>query len=50
MNWIALVVVILGIVLVLKVAGFLFKLLLLVIVLGGVYWLLAPHVGLPLPM
>jgi len=49
MNWLALVVVILGIYLALKVAGFLFKLLLIVIVLGGAYWLLAPHVGLPLP-
>lgn len=32
-----------------KVAGWLFKLLLWACVLGLGYWLLAPHLGLPMP-
>ena len=32
-----------------KVVGFLLKLALWGVVLFGIYWLLAPHFGLPLP-
>ena len=49
MNWIALVVVLLGLYLALKVAGFLLKLLLILVVLAGLYWFLAGLLGLPLP-
>jgi hypothetical protein len=35
--------------LVLKVAGFLLKAVLFVVVFGALYWLAAPYVGLPLP-
>ncbi|MEO5628191.1 MAG: hypothetical protein ABIQ62_00305 [Thermomonas sp.] len=47
MNWISIVVIIVGIWLALKVAGAAFKLVLWLIVLCAVYWFLAPYMGLP---
>ncbi|MET0894185.1 MAG: hypothetical protein ABWY01_11560 [Pseudoxanthomonas sp.] len=49
MSWVAMVLVVVGVYLALKVAGFAFKLLLWAVVIGIVYWLLAPMLGLPLP-
>ena len=49
MTWVGILMVVLGLWLALKVAGFFLKLLLWAVVLFGLYWLLAPHLGLPLP-
>ena len=49
MNWLGMVLIVLGIYLALKVAGFALKLAMWVLVIAGVYWLLAPYVGLPIP-
>jgi len=47
MSWIGIVLVIVGMWLALKVAGFALKLLMWALVLLGLYWLLAPLLGLP---
>jgi len=47
MSWIGIVLVIVGLWLALKVAGFALKLLMWALVLLGLYWLLAPMLGLP---
>ncbi|GAB2613308.1 hypothetical protein [Novilysobacter erysipheiresistens] len=47
MSWIGIVLVIVGLWLALKVAGFALKLLMWALVLLGLYWLLAPLLGLP---
>ena len=47
MNWISIVVIILGIWLAVKVAGAAFKLALWLVVLCAAYWFLAPYAGLP---
>lgn len=47
MSWIGIVLVIVGLWLALKVAGFALKLLMWALVLFGLYWLLAPLLGLP---
>ena len=49
MSWLAMLLIVLGIYLALKVAGFALKLAMWVLVIAGVYWLLAPYVGLPIP-
>ena len=49
MDIVAVIVVIIGIYLAIKVVGFLFKIGLILVVIAAIYWLLAPHVGLPLP-
>lgn len=49
MSWIAIVMIVVGIYLAIKVAGFALKLLLWALVLGAAYWLLAPMLGLPIP-
>ncbi len=49
MSWLGIVLIVLGIYLALKVAGFALKLAMWVLVIAGVYWLLAPYVGLPIP-
>lgn len=49
MNWLGMLLIVLGIYLALKVAGFALKLAMWVLVIAGVYWLLAPYVGLPIP-
>ncbi len=49
MNWLALIVVLLAALLALKLAGFLIRLLLVLLALAALYWLVAPHLGLPLP-
>ena len=49
MNWVGIVLVVIGLYLALKVAGFAMKLALWALVLVGAYWLLAPHLGLPWP-
>lgn len=47
MNWIGIVIVVVGLYLALKVAGFAMKLLMWGLVLFGLYWFLAPMVGWP---
>ena len=49
MSVLLILVVILGLYLLVKVVGFVFKLVLLVLVLGALYWLFATHLGMPLP-
>ena len=49
MSWLGIVLIVLGIYLALKVAGFALKLAMWVLVIAGVYWLLAPYLGLPVP-
>lgn len=47
MSWIGIVIVVVGLYLALKVAGFAMKLLMWGLVLFGLYWVLAPILGLP---
>ena len=49
MSWVAIVLVVLGIYLAIKVAGLALKLLLWALVIGAAYWLLAPLLGMPVP-
>jgi len=49
MSWLGMLLIVLGIYLALKVAGFALKLVMWVLVIAGVYWLLAPYLGLPIP-
>jgi hypothetical protein len=49
MSWLGIVIVIIGIWLALKVVGVFFKLAMWALVLAGLYWFLAPHLGLPWP-
>ncbi len=50
MSWIALVVIVVGAYLAIKVVGFALKLGLWLLVAAAVYWLLSPYLGLPLPV
>lgn len=49
MSWVGIVLVVVGLYLALKVAGFAMKLLMWALVLFGAYWFLAPHLGWPAP-
>jgi hypothetical protein len=49
MTWVGILLLIVGIWLAFKVVGALFKLLLWVAVLVGLYWLAAPFLGMPRP-
>ena len=49
MSVAAILVLVVGLYLVLKVAGLVFKLALIVLVLGGLFWLTAPFLGIPSP-
>jgi hypothetical protein len=49
MTFIGIAVLVLCIYLAFKVAGFMFKMALWVVVIAVVYWLLAPMAGMPLP-
>jgi len=49
MSWLAIVLIVIGVWLAIKVVGALLKLALWGVALFGVYWLLAPHFGLPMP-
>ena len=49
MSWVGIVMVVVGIYLALKVAGFAMKLVMWALVLCGLYWFLSPHLGLPMP-
>jgi len=49
MSWVAVVLLVVGVYLAIKVAGFALKLLLWAVVMGIAYWLLAPMLGLPVP-
>ncbi len=49
MSWVAIVLVVLGIYLAIKVAGLGLKLVLWALVIGATYWLLAPMLGMPVP-
>ena len=47
MSWLGIVLVVIGVYLALKVAGFVLKLVLWGLVLFGAYWFFAPYLGLP---
>lgn len=47
MSWFGIVLVVVGLYLAFKVAGFVMKSLMWALVLFGLYWLLAPSLGLP---
>ncbi|MFT4179976.1 MAG: hypothetical protein QM612_11055 [Thermomonas sp.] len=47
MSWVAIVLIVIGVWVALKVAGALLKLVFWGVALVGVYWLLAPHMGWP---
>ncbi|WP_157475152.1 hypothetical protein [Lysobacter sp. Root494] len=47
MSWIGIVLVVLGLYLAFKVAGFFFKLLMWALVIFGIYWFAAPYLGFP---
>ena len=49
MSWIGILLVVVGVFLALKVAGVAMKLAMWAVVICGLYWLLAPFVGLPRP-
>ncbi|WP_162350848.1 hypothetical protein [Pseudoxanthomonas gei] len=49
MSWVAVVLLLVGVYLAIKVAGFALKLFLWAVVIGIAYWLLAPMLGLPVP-
>jgi hypothetical protein len=49
MSWMGIVLVVVGLYLALKVAGFFMKLLMWAVVLAGLYWLASPYLGLPMP-
>jgi len=49
MSWIAIVVVVIGVYLAIKVVGFILKLAMWALALGGIYWMAAPYSGLPMP-
>ena len=49
MSWFGIVLVVIGLVLALKMAGFVMKLAMWALVLFGLYWFLAPRLGLPWP-
>ena len=49
MSWLAIVIMIIGIYLAIKVAGFVFKLALIVLVIAALYWLVSPYLGTPPP-
>ena len=48
MSWIGIVLALIGIYLAIKVAGFVIKLILWIVVLGGLYWFAAGTLGLPM--
>ena len=47
---VAVIVVIIGIYLAIKVVGFLFKIGIILVVIAAIYWLVASNFGLPLPV
>jgi hypothetical protein len=49
MSWLGIILVVIGLFLALKVAGFVMKLAMWALVLFGLYWFLAPRFGLPWP-
>ena len=49
MSWLGIVLVIVGLYLAIKVVGVVFKLAMWALVLIGLYWFFAPHLGLPWP-
>ena len=49
MSWIAILIVIIGLYLAFKAVGLVIRLLIWAVILGAIYWLVAPHLGLPLP-
>ena len=49
MSLIGIVLIVVGIYLAIKVAGFALKLAMWILGSAGVYWLLAPYLGLPYP-
>ena len=49
MSIVAIVIILVGLWLAFKAVGLLVRLLIWAVILGAVYWLLAPHLGLPMP-
>jgi hypothetical protein len=50
MSWLGIILVIVAAYFAFKVAGFVLKLLLWAVVIIGLYWLVAPYLGLPWPI
>lgn len=50
MSWVGIALIVLGLWLALKVAGFALRLAMWALVLFGVYWVLAPMLGWPRPL
>lgn len=49
MSWLAIVLIVIGVWLAIKLVGVVLKLAMWALVLFGLYWLAAPYLGLPLP-
>ena len=49
MSIVAVVIILVGLWLAFKVVGLFFRMLVWAVVIGAIYWLVAPHLGLPLP-
>ena len=49
MSIVAIVIILVGLWLAFKAVGLFIRLLIWAVILGAVYWLLAPHLGLPMP-
>ena len=47
MSWVGILFVVIGVLVALKVAGALLKLVFWCVALAGIYWLAAPYLGLP---
>lgn len=50
MSFVAIIVLVICLYLAFKVAGFVFKLVMWAVVIGVIYWLAAPYLGMPLPV
>lgn len=49
MSWIAIIVILVGLWLAFKAVGMLVRLVIWAVIIAAVYWLVAPHLGLPMP-
>ncbi|WP_187770623.1 hypothetical protein [Cognatilysobacter lacus] len=47
MSWIAIIIILVGLWLAFKAVGVVVRLLIWAVVIAAVYWLVAPHLGLP---
>lgn len=49
MSLVAIAIILVGLWLAFKVVGLFFRVLVWAVILGAAYWLVAPHLGLPMP-